>query len=413
MSDQLPNNGLLVLGASEEHIPLYQEAHRRGIPAIAVDMRADAPAFPFADAVLQISTRDADAIADALGDVRPAGIVVGASDAALASWRTLSLRYGTPYVYPEKALVAALDKAAFHEIAASCGVASYGWVASGDPEKVVAKAARLRFPLMVKPVDGSGSKGVTCVTSVGGLPAAVTHARTYSPSRTVMAEEFVRGRQLTIDLFLLNGASVMTCIKDQELVAGGFVVKRIGTAQLSPVEHGHLEATAERLCRTLGITNGPANFDLVLGPDGQGRIIEANPRLSGDSIPRLHAAAYGVNVVGALVALALGEPFEDYLVPTRKAHAAVELIGSPLAVDGELVAWKGVAEARSIPGITEVELYAEPGDRVRPHDQSGHKIGMLLASGSTVTDVSSAIEAASALIQPIVRPINDVSEGES
>lgn len=411
MSEHWPQDALIVLGASEEHIPLYQEARRRGIPTIAVDMRADAPALPFADTALQVSTRDTDAIAEALGDVRPAGIVVGASDAALASWHALGLRYGTPYVYPKTAL-AALDKAAFHEIVASCGIAGYGWAASEDPDEVAAQAAGLRFPLMVKPVDGCGSKGVTRVTCPDGIPAAVTHARAHSTSRTVLVEEFVQGRQLTIDLFLRNGKSRMTCVKDQELVAGGFVVKRIRTAQLSSAERDHLKASAERLCHALGIVDGPANFDLVLGTDGQGRFIESNPRLSGDSIPRLHQAAYGVNVVGALIALAVGEPFDQYLVPTCNAHAGVELIGSPLATDGELVAWEGVTEARSIPGITDVELYAKPGDVVKPHVQSGHKIGRLIAVGPSATDVSSALEAASALIRPVVRPIASAAKTE-
>lgn len=402
--DQLPQNALLVLGASQEHIPLYQEAQRRGTPTIAVDMRADAPAFPLADAALQISTRNADAIADALGDVRPAGIVGGASDAALTTWHTLGVRYDTPYVYPKDAFMA-LDKAAFHAVVASCGITDYGWAASSDPDEVVAKAAGLRFPLVVKPVDGSGSKGVTQITCPDDLPTAVARARVYSASRTVIAEEFVQGRQLTLDLFLRGGRSMMTCVKEQEFVAGGFVVRRIGTVELSSAEHDHLEARAERLCRALGIVNGPANFDLVLGADGHGRIIEANPRLSGDSIPRLHTAAFGVNVVGALVALALGEPFDDHLVPTRNEHAAVELVGSPLVTDGELVAWEGVAEARNIPGITEVVLYAKPGDVVRPHDQSGHKIGMFVAAGPSVADVSSALKATGALIRPVIRPI--------
>ncbi|WP_256640541.1 hypothetical protein [Streptomyces murinus] len=70
-----------------------------------------------------------------------------------------------------------------------------------------------------------------------------------------------------------------------------------------------------------------------------------------------------------------------------------------------MVAWEGVAEARSIPGITDIELYAKPGDLVRPHTQSGHKIGLLVAAGPSVADVSSTLEAASALIRPIIRPI--------
>ncbi|WP_079022767.1 ATP-grasp domain-containing protein [Streptomyces resistomycificus] len=404
MSEHWPQNALIVLGASEEVIPLYQESRRRGIATIAVDMRPDAPALPFADAALTISTRNTDAIADALGDARPAGIVCGASDAALASWHALSLRYGTAYVYPKDALAAG-DKAAFRTIAASCGVTGYEWTASRDPDEVVAKSAGLPFPLVVKPVDGSGSKGVTRVTRPDDLPAAVAYARSHSASQTVIAEEFVEGRPLAIEVFMRDGRAVLTCIKDKEFVNGGFVVRRLRTTQLPLATRNQLEATVERLCRALGIVDGPANFDAVLGADGKERVIEANTRLGGDGVPRLLAAAYGVDVVRALIGLALGERAGGHLVPTRAAHAALELIGSPLAVEGELIAWEGAAEARSIPGITDVELYAEPGDRVRPHDQSGHKIGLLVAAGQSPADASSALDAAGALIRPIVRPI--------
>ncbi|MDT0488183.1 ATP-grasp domain-containing protein [Streptomyces doebereineriae] len=406
MPENWPQGALIVLGASEEQIPLYPEARRRQIPTIAVDMRSDAPAFPFADATLTISTRDTDAITDALGDIRPAGIVCGASDAALASWHTLALHYGTAYVYPGSALAAG-DKAAFHEIAASCGITGYGWTASDNPDEVVTKATQLRFPIMVKPVDGSGSKGVTHVTHPDHLPAAVACARSHSASRTVIAEEFVPGRPLAIEVFMHNGRAVMACIKDKEFVGGGFVVKRLRTAQLPSATRERIEATVERLCRALGITDGPANFDAVLGTDGHARIIEANARLGGDGVPRLLTAAYGVHVVRALIALALGEPFGEHLAPTRAAHAALELIGSPLTVKGELIAWEGVAEARNLPGITDVELYAQPGDLVRPHDQSGHKIGLIVAAGATAADASAALDAATALIRPVIRPTED------
>ncbi|MFE4415107.1 ATP-grasp domain-containing protein [Streptomyces sp. NPDC056821] len=408
MSEHWPQDALIVLGASEEQIPLYQEARRRGIPTIAVDMRSDAPALPFADAALKVSTRNTDAIADALGDTRPAGIVGGASDAALASWHALGLRYGTTYVYPNSALAAG-DKAAFHAIAASCGITGYGWTASDNPDEVVTEAAGLCFPLVIKPADGSGSKGVTRIAHPDDLPAAVAYARSYSASQTVVAEEFIQGRPLAIEVFMRDGRALMTCVKDKEFVGGSFVVRRLRTAQLPSATHDQLEATVERLCRALGIVNGPANFDVVLGADGQERVIETNARLGGDGVPRLLAAAYGVDVVRALIALALGEPFGDHLAPTRAAHAALELIGSPLAVEGELVTWEGVADARSVPGITDIELYAKPGDLVRPHDQSGHKIGLLVSAGPSVADASSALETASALVRPIVRPIAEES----
>lgn len=240
MSDQppcrFPQNALIVLGAAEEQIPLYQEARSRGIATIAVDMRSDRPAIPFAGAFLQVSTRDADAIAAALGDARPAGIVGGASDAALASWHALGLRYRTRYMYPESALAAG-DKAAFHEIARSVGIAGYGFTESEDPDEVVTKAAELRFPLVVKPADGSGSKGVVRVTHPDELPAAGARARAFAAAEAVIAEEFVEGRQLAVEIFMRDGRSHFTTIQDKEFVPGTFVVGRLRC------RHGHSKVT--------------------------------------------------------------------------------------------------------------------------------------------------------------------------
>jgi biotin carboxylase len=400
----LPQGALIVLGAAEEQIPLYQEARRRGIPTIGVDMRPDRPALRFADAFVQVSTRDTDAVAAALGDRRPVGIVSCASDAALATWHALGRRYGTPYLYPRRAL-AGNDKASFHEIARSAGVARYGFVESQDPDQLVAHAAGLRFPLVVKPADGSGSKGVRRVTRPDGLPVAIAHARTFAAGGAVIVEEFVEGRPLAVEIFMREGRAHFTDVQDKTFVPGtDFVVGRLRCpAHLPAATRARLGATAERLCLALGIADGPANFDVVLGPDGRERVIEVNARLGGDGVLRLLAAAYGVDVVRALVALALGEPFD--LTPMRAEHATVELIGSPLATEGELVAVEGLALARAVPGITNVDLFVEPGDRVRPHDQSGHKIGILVAAGATPEAADAAVRTARALLRPLIRPL--------
>lgn len=404
MPDLLPHNALIVLGAAGEHVPLYLEARRRGVPTIGVDMDPASPARPLADAFVPVSTRDADAIAGALGDIRPAGVVCGATDAALPAWHALTARYGTPHVYPASALTG-LDKAGFHEVAQSAGVPGYGFVESDDPGEVAAKAsAELRFPIVVKPSDGSGSKGVVHVTRPADLPAAIARARSFSRSGGVLAEEFVQGRPLVIECFMAGGRMCLCAVQEVEVVPGTFVIGRMRCpALLSPETFARLEATAERLCLALGIVDGPADFDVILPPDGQPRVIEANPRMGGDSIPHLLAAAYGVDIVRALVALALGKPFD--LVPTRAAHAAVELIGSPSDTVGELVAFEGAAQARAVPGITRLDLYAQPGDVVKPHDQSGHKIGAIVAAGRTARDADASLAAARALLRPIVEPI--------
>ncbi|MFD4907860.1 hypothetical protein ACFWNB_22335 [Kitasatospora purpeofusca] len=78
-------------------------------------------------------------------------------------------------------------------------------------------------------------------------------------------------------------------------------------------------------------------------------------------------------------------------------------------MEGELATWEGVDEARNVPGVTGIELYARPGDPVHPHDRSGHKIGMITAAGPSPADVSEALDQATSLLRPIIRPTREAS----
>ncbi|MFI6522670.1 ATP-grasp domain-containing protein [Spirillospora sp. NPDC050679] len=402
---------LLVLGAAEEQIPLYREARRRGVRTVAVDQRADRPALPFADEFRQVSTHDAAAVAAALGDVRPAGVVAAASDAGLRAWHELCRRYGTPYVYPASAIGPSTDKAAFHELARRAGVAGYGWACSADPGALAARAAGLRFPLVVKPADGSGSKGVRRVAAPAALPAAIAYARGFARDGRVIAEEVVAGRHLVVETFLRAGVPCFTAVLEKDFAPGGdFVVRRLRCpAELDPAAADRLAATAARLCAALGIVDGPADFDVVLPPAGPEAVIEVNARLGGNGISRLLWSALGVDNVAALVSLALGEDFAP--APTRARHALLELVGSPLAAEGELAGVAGLAAARRVPGVTDVELFAAPGDRVRPFDQSGHKIGHVATVGDSPAAAERALDGALRELRLTVRPLPAVPAG--
>ena len=91
---------MLILGASEDQLPVYLEARRRGIRTIGVDMRGDRPALAYADEWLPVSTRDHAGIVAALDGRRPTSVVAAASDAGLWSRHELCRHYETPYRYP-------------------------------------------------------------------------------------------------------------------------------------------------------------------------------------------------------------------------------------------------------------------------------------------------------------------------
>ena len=375
---------MLILGASEDQLPVYLEARRRGIPTIGVDVRGDRPALAHADEWLPVSTRDHEGIVAALNGRRPSSVVAAASDAGLWTWHELCRRYETPYRYPAGAVRASVDKSVFHEVVRAAGVPGYRWCQNTDRAALTRAAHEFGFPVVVKPPDTSGSKGVGLVERPADLPAALAYAGSFTaPGGPLLVEEFLAGRNLTVDVFMRGGAAAFTGITEKRIMPGPrFVIGgHLCPAPMDDVTGASLAGAAERLCRAIGLTDGPANLDVVLRDDGTFAVIEVNARLCGNSVPLLMRHVYGVDTVAALVCLATGEPFADLLTPTRRDTGIIHVLASPLATDGVLAAVAGVPEARALPGVVCCEVYAEPGDRVRPFDQAANKVGYLVVTG--------------------------------
>jgi biotin carboxylase len=395
---------LLVLGAGEDQLPVYVEAKRRGMQTIAVDSSTDRPALRYADERLHISTRDHMAIAAALGRRRLAGVVSAASDASLESWHELSNRYRAPFRYPLTAAIASIDKIAFHAVADAAGVTAYRWRQHTDPRALVELAPEVGFPLVAKPADSSGSKGVTLVRRPEDLPAALDYAAEFTMSGTLVIEEFLAGSNLTVDVFMRDGEAAFAGITEKRILPGvHFVIG--GHTCPAPIDsqlHQRLTGLAARLCRAVGLDDGPANFDVIVAGDGEIRVLEANARLCGNAFPLLMREVYGVDTVAALTSLALGAPFE--LTPTRRQAGIIHVLASPLDVDGVLAGISGLAEARAIPGVARCEVYAEPGAVVRPFVQSGRKFGYILVTGPDIGSAESTLAEALRTLQIDVTP---------
>jgi biotin carboxylase len=168
---------LLILGAGESQIPAYREARRLGHRVIGVDRRQDAPAAGLCDRFLCVSTTDPAAIAAGLEGTPIAGVIAPATNPAVPTQRSVSLLYGTPWRTPARAVLASVDKSRFRELVDDLGLPSYRWASGADPERLAAAAAGLRFPVVVKPVDGAGSRGISTAAAPAELHAGIRRAQ--------------------------------------------------------------------------------------------------------------------------------------------------------------------------------------------------------------------------------------------
>lgn len=369
---------LLMLGAGNDQLPAYREARRRGYRLVAVDQRSDAPGAALADRFLPISTRDADKIASALNGERPAGIVTTATDAALGTHRQLAIRFGLNYQPAERAVRASMDKTYFREVLADCDLSTYRWISDTDPERVAKLARDLPLPLVVKPTDASGGKGITLVTEWGELDAAIQSALELSRSGTVLVEEYIVGRHYAVEVWMRDGDPHFVPLTEKRMtpLPAMLTTGHLIPARLSPLVTARVHHTLVTLCRALDIVDGPANFDFILTESGELYVIEVGARLGGNAYPQLMQEAWGVDTVGATVSLSVSEPFA--LTPTRSRVCLLHLLTSALPVPAVVRTIGGIDEVRDHDGVRILELYAKEGQVVSPFTEAANKLGYVV-----------------------------------
>ncbi len=381
---------LLVLGAGEDQASAYLEARRRGLRTVGVDMRPDATAVGLADRFLAMTTRDADGIDRSVRDDQLVGVIAPASDAAIPTAREIALRRGLPEPTSARAAECSVNKTAFRAVVEELGQPAYFSVTSADTDELIEAARSVGGRAVVKPADSSGSKGVAVVCGDTGVAEAIIDARAVSVSGQIMVEEYVDGRPLAVEAFLSDGRPELCLVAERSTTGPPHMITtthwapaRLPAGQLEAI-HTLIGDVAARIEHP----DGPLNVDLVLTADGTPWMIEMGARLGGNGMPQLVGLAHGVDTVAAAVDHACGVPFD--VTPTR-AHAAATYI---LHVEqgGRLEALQGVERLARLAQVVDFQLFASPGDAVRPYTRAAHKLGYVLLSDSDEDRLHRAVE---------------------
>ncbi|NUR82555.1 MAG: ATP-grasp domain-containing protein [Nonomuraea sp.] len=383
---------LIVLGGGEDQIPAYREGRRLGYRVIGVDQRPDALGAAEADQFLCMTSRDPQGIARALGPIDVAGVISPASDAAQESVAELRRIYRTPHQTAPDALRCTVDKGFFRQVIDRLGLPAYRYVQNDDIEHLIGAAAGLSYPLIVKPADSSGSKGITVLNEAADLAGAIEHARKNSFSRQVILEELIEGSHGAVESFFADGRLAFMAVTDRAITGPPAMISlaHVVPADLDPSVYARLSEAVSAICAEVGHQNGPVNFDFVLTPGGDLYFIEMGARLGGNGMPLMVRHAFGLNTVEAAIRLALGEPLT--IDVTHRRIAALRILAAE--ADGVLTAVEGLAELRRMPEVVDVQVFKSPGDHVRAYTQAGHKLGYLVLVADTRMLLEDALDRA-------------------
>ncbi|MCP2326891.1 biotin carboxylase [Hamadaea flava] len=393
---------LAVLGGADGAITTLVTARRLGLTTVCVDARTDAPAVGYADEFLNVSTRDVDELARQLGRRADlAGVVSPASDVNLPAQYRLAERLGLPSGLSPRALRASVDKGYFRDVCDGLGLPGPRF-AQGSAAAVRAAARDLRFPVIVKPTDSSGGRGISLCTAPSDLDEAISAAVAYSASSVVIVEEFLEGDHYAVEAVVADGRVVLFGLGARRLTEPPhFVTMEHTMPGGDPVLVARCRAIVEQIVATLGYAWGSLNADLLIDADGQIVVIEMGARLGGNGSAELLGLIHGVDVTAAYVTAAVGQ--RPDLTATANGCAAMRVLRTAEA--GKLVAVHGLTEVRALPGVVDLILAARPGDHVEPYARAGAKLGYLLARADDQPSLERVLADVDALLRIEVEPV--------
>lgn len=377
---------ILMLGGSMQQIPAIVAAKNMGLHTITCDYLPDNPGHKYADEYYNVSTTDKEAVLELARKLQIDGIVAYASDPAAPTAAYVSGVLGLPgnpynsvKILTQKDLFRDfLEKNGFHTPQAG-GYDSY--------EEALADIGRFKFPVMVKPVDSSGSKGVVKIMSEDELAAAVEEAMIYSRSKRIVVEEFIqkKGYQISGDGFSVDGKLVFTSYGN-ELYSGKGTREYVALGEfwpslLSQELKDKVDAELQKLITALGMKTSAYNIEVILDEHDDIYILELGPRNGGSYIPQLIHYATGVDLVDYTLRAAVGEDCTGLaMVPTKGCFSNYMIYST---ISGK---YKGIwfDEAFKKNNLLDVYCTYHEGDRVTAYQNTSHSLGTILFKADSV-----------------------------
>ncbi len=382
---------IAVLGGADGSLGTIRAARALGIRTICVDARGDAPGALVADELLNISTSHVDELIGVLAPRRDlAAVVSPASDVNLPTQYAVASSLGLPHGLSEAAVRASVDKGFFRSVCDGLGLPGPGFT-QGSPEEVALEAASFTAPVMIKPTDSSGSRGVECVADPLDLEAATLRAAEFSSTGVVIAEEFLVGTHYTAEAIIVDGRTSLLGISRRELTPLPHFITASHLMPAPTVRSAEVAPQIDAVCEALGYRWGALNLDLIQTVDGDIVIVEAGARLGGNGVAELLVLSHGVDATEAYVRMALGE--RPTIAPRWERTAAMRVLAAP--VEGKLTGIEGLDAAREVPGVFDIVVAVQPGERVHPYTRAGAKLGYVLASccpSQDIDDVFGAVD---------------------
>lgn len=373
---------VLLLGGSHFQVPSVKTAKQLGYYVITCDYLPNNPGHKYADEYHNVSTTDKEAVLKLAKELKIDGIVCYASDPAAPTAAYVAEKMGFP-TSPYKSVEILSNKDKFRAFLTEnhFNTPLARGYAYEEINIMLAEIKDFHFPIMVKPVDSSGSKGVKKINSADELRAAVEAAIVYSKCKRFIIEECVEkyGYQIAGDGFSVNGELVFRCFANEHFDSSGInPYVPIGESwpyNMPKYIHEKLHAEIQRVLTLLNMKTQAYNFDARIDENENVYLMEIGPRNGGNLIAQVTQYATGVDMVKYTIKAAMGEDCSSLHMVEPKGYWASYMVHSQTSGIFKEV-WIDNNFRKN--NIVEFEMLFHPGDQIEAFMGSNGTLGTMI-----------------------------------
>ncbi len=377
---------IMILGASILQLPAIEIAKKIGLQPVVIDMNSEAVGFKVEGVIKEvISTIDTPAIVEAAKRNKIDGIMTLATDMPIRSVAAVAKEMRLVGI-DEKTAIKATNKVEMRKALQEHNVPIPQFFKVSNIEEYYKAVKRLNAPFIVKPADGSGSRGIFKVQNILNeklIENAYEYCYPHSSNGDVIVEEYMSGPEVSVETISINGICHVIQITDK-LTTGTPHFVEIGHSQPTQLKEKmrkKVENIAKAANKAVGIKNGPSHTEIIITDTGP-KIVELGARLGGDNITtHLVPLSTGVNMVEACIRIAIGE--KPDIEPKWNKGSAIRYFKQVAGVVNRI---EGIKEAEHTEGIQCVTIVHGVGNEITEIIDSGSRMGFVIAQSDSVKE---------------------------
>lgn len=371
---------LLLLGGARYAVPVIEAAHNLGIYVITCDYLPDNIAHKYSDEYCNVSIIDKDAVLEAAKRLQVDGIMSFACDPGVVTAAYVAEKLGLPSCGPYESVCILQNKGLFRKFLTDNGFTVPVAKGYSSIEEAKQDVALFNWPVIVKPADSAGSKGVTRVDDPEKLEESIRYALSFSHCDEFIIEDFIekKGFSSDTDSFTVDGELKFVSFSSQrfdENAENPYTPSAYSwPASISAEHQQELAGEIQRLLKLLKMRTSIYNIEVRESTAGKAYIMELSPRGGGNRLAEMLRYATGVDLITNAVRAAVGMEVESVeQKPYNGCWGEVILHSDKAGIFRNLWIAEEIRE-----NVVEEDLWIAPGHKVGGFSAANEAVGTLV-----------------------------------